>query len=181
MDELSQLETERLILRPLTLEDTDFVFRHFSDPVVARYLLDEEPPTRRDQAEELIRFYMDPIGKAYNRWGIVWKATDALVGTCGFHWWNRQHFRAQIGYDLGQAHWGQGVMAEALRAMLCYGFEEMGLNRVDALVHPENRRSIGLLEKLGFQREGLLREYYNRAGEFFDHMLLSLLRGEWGR
>lgn len=181
MGKLLQLETERLILRPLTPKDTDFVYQHFSDPAVSRYLLDEEPPTRRDQAVELIQFYLDPIGKTYNRWGIVWKATDALVGTCGYHKWHRQHRRAEIGYDLGQAHWGQGMMAEALHAMLGHGFEEMGLNRVEALVHPENGRSIGLLEKLGFQREGLLRQYYNRGGEFFDHMLLSLLRGEWGR
>ena len=173
------LETDRLILRPLTLKDTDFVFQHFSDPAVTRYLLDEPPLTERAQAQALIQFYLEPRGKTYNRWGIVRKADDRLIGTCGTHKWDRRHFRAEIGYDLSPNWWGQGYMAEALRAVIQNGFGRMGLNRIDALVYTENGRSIRLLQRLGFQEEGILRDYFCLNGRFYDHCLLSLLQREW--
>ncbi|MDP6451740.1 MAG: GNAT family N-acetyltransferase, partial [SAR202 cluster bacterium] len=77
VDEFPQLETERLILRRLTMDDVEFVFQHFSDPMIYRYLMDEEPMTDRAQAKGLVEFYLDPVGKSHNRWGIVVKATDA--------------------------------------------------------------------------------------------------------
>ncbi len=169
------LETKRLILRRLTLDDTDFVFRHFSDPEMTRFLLDEDPLTDRSQAEQLIRSYLDPIGKTYNRWAIVRKSDAALIGTCGFHKWDKRHHRAEIGYDLTPDAWGRGLMAEAVREMIRHGFESMRLNRIDALVYPENARSLRLLEKLSFKKEGLLRDYYRARGEYFDHAIYSLL------
>ena len=181
VDEFPQLETERLILRRLTMDDVEFVFQHFSDPMIYRYLMDEEPMTDRTQAKGLVEFYLDPVGKSHNRWGIVLKATNALIGTCGFHKWDRQHYRAEIGYDLGHAHWGKGIMSEAIRVALAHGFENMQLNRVDAIVYSENTPSVRLLERLGFQEEGTLRDYYHWAGQFHDHSLFSLLRREWQR
>jgi ribosomal-protein-alanine N-acetyltransferase len=89
------------------------------------------------------------------------------------------HQRAEIGYDLEKASWKQGIMTEALRAMLQYGFGQMGLNRVEALVYVENEASIHLLERLGFQKEGLLRQYFRRGDTHYDHWLLSLLKAEW--
>jgi ribosomal-protein-alanine N-acetyltransferase len=174
-----RLETDRLILRHLTLDDAEFILRHWGDPVVARYLFDEDPVADLDQARELIEPYLDPAGKSYNRWGILLKAQDALIGTCGFHKWNRQHFRAEMGYDLAPAYWGRGLMTEAAQEMIRHGFQGLGLNRIDALVYPDNNRSIRLLAKLGFQEEGLLREYFCQAGRFHDHLVLSLLRSEW--
>lgn len=70
-------------------------------------------------------------------------------------------------------------MTEALRAMLSYGFEQMRLNRVEALVYVENEASIRLLERLGFLREGILRQYFRRGEEYYDHWLLSLLKADW--
>lgn len=70
-------------------------------------------------------------------------------------------------------------MSEALRAALEYGFGQMGLHRVSALVHPENRASIRLLERFAFQPEGRLRDYYYREGRYFDHLVFSLLLGDW--
>jgi ribosomal-protein-alanine N-acetyltransferase len=181
VDEFPQLETERLILRRLTMADVEFVFQHFSDPMIYRYLMDEEPMTDRSQGEGLIEFYLDPNGKSHNRWGIVLKAENALVGTCGFHKWDRQHYRAEIGYDLGQAHWGQGLMSEAIREALAHGFENMGLNKIDAFVYPGNAPSVRLLDRLGFQKEGELRDHYYWAGQFHDVSLFSLLKREWQR
>lgn len=177
--ELPSLETERLLLRPLSMLDLEFVFRHFSDPEVNRYLLDEEPVTTLEQAQSIIDFYSLPGRKSYNRWVIVRKSDALAIGTCGYHQWQAMHRRAEIGYDLEKDSWKQGIMTEALLAMLSYGFEQMGLNRVEALVYIENDASIRLLERLGFQKEGLLRQYFRRDETYYDHWLLSLLKAEW--
>lgn len=178
-NELPSLETERLLLRPLGMGDLEFVFRHFSDPDVNRYLLDEEPLTTREQAQAIIDFYSLPGRKSYNRWVLVRKMDAHPVGTCGYHQWQTTHHRAEIGYDLEKASWKQGIMTEALRVILSYGFEQMELNRVEALVYVENDASIRLLERLGFQKEGVLRQYFRRGNIYYDHWLLSLLKADW--
>lgn len=173
------LDTSRLLLRPLDADDLDFVFRHFSDPEVNRYLLDEEPLATREQAQAIIDFYLAPGPKSYNRWLIVRKLDQSPIGTCGFHRWQQAHRRAEIGFDLAPSAWKQGVMTEALNAVLPYGFEHMQLNRIEALAYPDNSASIRLLERLGFQKEGVLRQYFRQRGVFHDHWLMALLRSEW--
>jgi len=172
------LETERLILRPLTREDTDFVFQHFGNPAVTRYLLDEPPVSEYSQAEEIVRFYADPKGKTHNRWTLVRKSDRQPIGTVGYHKWVKQYFRAEIGYDLYPDLWGQGYMLETLRVVLAHGFEQMGLNRIEALVYVENDRSIQLLQKLGFKQEGLLRDYFYQGGKFYDHYIFAFLKND---
>lgn len=98
------------------------------------------------------------------------------MGTSGFHKWNKRNFRAEIGYDLSPSFWRQGYMSEALRSIISYGFEEMKLNRVDALVYIQNDRSIHLLQNLGFNKEGILRDYFYLDGKFYDHYLFAILK-----
>lgn len=173
------LETKRLLLRPLTGDDLEFVFRHFSDPEVNRYLLDDDPVTTREQARAIIDFYLPPAGKPFNRWVIARKPDGRPIGTCGYHQWQRRHRRAEIGYDLEKASWRQGYATEALRAVLRHGFERMDLNRVEAMVHPENTASVRVLERLGFRKEGLLRQSVCQGNVYHDHWLLALLKAEW--
>jgi ribosomal-protein-alanine N-acetyltransferase len=173
------LETQRLLLRSLVFEDTDFVFRHFSDPAVTQYLMDQPPLTEYEGAQEIIRFYQGPKANKRNRWGIVRRADNQLIGTCGYHNWHQNNYRAEIGYDLSPTCWGQGYMAEALKAAISNGFARMELNRIEALVYTSNVRSTQLLKKLGFQIEGTLRDYYYLNALFHDHYLLSLLRRDW--
>lgn len=173
------LETERLFLRQLTLEDTDFVFRHFSDPAVTQYLMDEPPVTEYAQAQEIIQFYLEPAGKTHNRWGLVRKSDHKLIGTCGYHKWAKQYFRAEIGFDLGPGFWGHGYMTEALRAVIHHGFDGLGLHRIEALVYVGNDRSARLLQQLGFTSEGILRDYFYLDGKFYDHYLFALLHQQW--
>lgn len=173
------IETERLLLQSLATEHTDFIFRHFSNPAVNQYLLDEPPVTDYAQAQEIVRFYLEPAGKTYNRWTIVHKSKHKPIGTCGYHKWDKRYFRAEIGYDLDPDFWGQGYMAEALSAVISNGFEKMSLNRIDALVYVENKPSILLLQRLGFTQEGLLRDYFCLDNNFYDHYIFSLLKREW--
>lgn len=173
------LETERLTMRRVAEQDTDFLFRHFSNPSVTQYLLDQPPLKERTEAEEIVSFYNNPNQTTCNRWVLASKHDQQVVGTCGFHKWDKRYDRAEIGYDLAPDAWGQGLMSEALRAALEYGFETMGLNRVDALAYVENDRSVKLLEKMGFKNEGLLRDYFSLNGIFYDHYIFSLLKREW--
>ena len=173
------LETERLILRQMTLEDTDFVFQHFRDSAVSQYLMDEPSPADNGQAQAIIQFYLQPEEKDHNRWVMVRKSDSQPLGTCGFHKWDKRNFRAETGYDLSPKFWGQGYMREALQAVLAHGFEQMRLNRIEALVYVENDRSIQVLKKLGFQQEGILRDYFYLDGKFYNHYLFALLQEEW--
>lgn len=174
-----ELKTERLHLRHLTMDDIDFVYQHFSDPRITEFLLDEPPISDISQAREIIEFYQQAEPKSWNRWGISLKSSGQLVGTCGFHKWNKRDLHAEVGYDLSAEFWGHGIMVEALRAAIQNGFERMGLNRIGAIVYPENQRSMRLLHKLGFQTEGLLRDYHHLNGKFYDHHILSLLKRDW--
>ncbi|HWQ45986.1 MAG TPA: GNAT family protein [Longilinea sp.] len=173
------LETERLLLRQLTFEDTEFVFKHFSDPQVTQYLMDEPPVADRDEARGIISFFMDPEGKRQNRWGLVRKSDQRMIGTIGFHRWEKAYHRCDIGYDLSPDCWGHGYMSEALKTVLHSGFDRMDLHRMDAYVYTGNPRSYGLLEKFGFKKEGLLRDYFFLNGSYYDHYLFGLLRRDW--
>jgi len=173
------IETERLILRNLIREDAPFILEQFSSPAVSQYLMDAPPINKIEEAVAIIAFYENPEEKGRNRWLILRKEDNMLLGTCGFHRWEKDYFRAEIGYDLTEPYWGKGYMSEALQAMLKNGFENMGLNRIDALVAVENRLSVNLLERFNFKREGILRDYFCLDGKFYDHFIFSLLKREW--
>jgi ribosomal-protein-alanine N-acetyltransferase len=111
------------------------------------------------------------------RWGIARKQDGVLIGTCGYHF-QAAAFKAEIGYDLASAYWHQGYMNEALHTMLAYGFEILGLNRIEALVMLENEASAAVLRRLGFREEGILREYAFVKDRFLDLRFFSLLRRE---
>jgi ribosomal-protein-alanine N-acetyltransferase len=173
------LETARLMLRAMRMEDADFLLNEWSDPLVTQLMCDEEPLQTREQAEEFLRPFQTPEKIPNSKWwGIELKPDGHLIGTCGYFRWNLQHHRAEIGYDLCPHFWGKGLMTEALQALIRYGFVEMNLNRIEAMTHIENLRSQRVLTKLGFQREGLLREYYCRDGVYNDQVQYSLLKRE---
>lgn len=150
------LETSRLILRVLTLDDTESVFRHFSDDDVTRFM-DIPSCTRREEAREIIEFHLKDSGC---RWGLFEKERGELIGTCGYHAWTRDPATsmAEIGYDLGKAYWGKAFMREALQSAIPFGFDEMNLTKIYATVEPENERSVGLLHRLNFREEPDLRD-----------------------
>jgi|WetSurMetagenome_2_1015567.scaffolds.fasta_scaffold156018_2 [ribosomal protein S5]-alanine N-acetyltransferase len=176
-DYFPSLETDRLKLRPLVVEDVNFFFRLLTDPRVTQYTMDE-PLLDCGQAGDLIQFYLGPGGKTENRWTIMHKEDGRLIGTCGLHKWDQQYMRAEIGCDLSPDYWGRGYMTEALQVAIRNGFERMKLNRIEAIVYIKNSPSIRLLERLGFQREGTLRDYYYLNGKFHDQYIFSLLQKE---
>lgn len=175
------LQTERLVLREITLDDAEFWVRNFSDPEVVE-LTAWEPPRDLDAAkDEITQYCIRPFREATGiRWGIALRGGPDLIGTLGYHQWVREGaHRARMGYDLLREHRRRGIMTEAMRAVLAYGFTAMGLHRVEVLTDPVNTASIRLAERLGFHRDGTLRENTYFRGRFIDDVVFSLLRQEW--
>ncbi len=126
---------------------------HFGDDDVTQYM-DIESCTTLEDAREIIAFHEADPGC---RWGLFDKATGALVGTCGYHAWERGQPtpEAEVGYDLGRAYWGAGLMTEAMHVVIPFGFERMGLVKIYAGVERKNDRSIRVLERMSFERRGI--------------------------
>ena len=171
------LQDGQLQLRALTASDADALYRQFGDEEVTRFY-DLETFTDPAQGERLVTSWLQRYERQFGiRWAICRRSTpDELLGTCGYNLWIQGSARAVLGFDLARPHWRQGIMTRALGLVLEYGFTTMGLNRVEAVVFRDNIASCGLLTKLGFTREGLLREYENLHGDFADMYMFSLLR-----
>jgi RimJ/RimL family protein N-acetyltransferase len=173
------LKTPRLLLRPLAPADADALFAIFSDPAVMRYW--STPPwTSIERAHQMIAYDLTalPAGEQL-RLGITLHERDEIIGTCTLFDFHAQCRRAEIGYALGSPAWGNGYMHEALTALLDFGFMELDFNRVEADIDPRNLASGKCLERLGFQREGLLRERWIVDGEISDTSLYGLLKRDW--
>jgi ribosomal-protein-alanine N-acetyltransferase len=178
--EFPKLETDRLILRQMTLEDVPALFKIWSDPEVTKYInitAFKEESQAREMIELLNRLAEE---KKAIRWAITLKEDQKVIGSGGFNTWLKEEaFRGEIGYDLDRGYWGRGIMTEVLRALISFGFGPMKLNRIEAMVEPENIASIKLLKKNGFWEEGLLREYQVSKEKFIDLQIFSLLKREY--
>jgi [ribosomal protein S5]-alanine N-acetyltransferase len=173
------LQTERLRLRPLMVSDAPALMEIFSDPRVMRYW--STPPwSGLKQAQGFIERSQEAqrSGEAL-RLGTVRASDGLLIGQCTLFSLSAQSRRAELGYSMRANAWGQGYMHEALCALLDHGFGAMQLNRVEADIDPRNAASARSLERLGFAREGLLRERWIVAGEVSDTALYGLLASDW--
>lgn len=174
------LETERLRLREIVATDAEAIFRIRGDYEVTKYNIGAAYE-RIEQVSELIVATQEAFqNEAEIRWGITLKGGDGeLVGVCGFNYWSRRDCRASVGYDMARAYWGRGIMSEGLGAVVAFGFARMGLNRIEADADVRNPASQRVLEKLGFQQEGIQREQFWDNGMFYDLALFSLLRRDY--
>lgn len=177
LDALPTLPAQRLRLRALTPADAGDVFAVFADPLVMRYW-SSPPMTSPDQAAGYIGQIRDWFASRGGlQWGIALAdEDDRIIGTVTLCAFALEHRRCEIGYALGADHWAQGYAGEALRRALAFAFGELGLARIEADVDPRNEASIRLLERLRFQREGLLRARWRVAGEVQDALVYGLLR-----
>lgn len=178
-ERLTAINTNRLSLRWISAEDVDDVYTIYSDPEVMRYW-STPPLADRNAASKLV----SEIHESFKRrellkWGIALRKDDTLIGSVTLFHPDFTHRRAEIGYALGRAHWGQGYMQETLKAVLTYAFEVLEFHRIEADVDPRNVASIRTLERLGFQREGYLRERWQVNGEIQDAIFYGLLRPDW--
>ncbi len=170
------LETERLLLREITKDDAEGIFACFSNENVTRFY-GQDTLVNMEQAEQFVEFFSESYAKKRGiRWGIERKGTKGLIGTIGFNAWSPKHKRAEIGYEINPEQWRKGYTSEAISKIVSYGFESMGLARIGAIVFIENEASNNLLTKMGFQKEGILREYMYQNGMAHDTNVYSLLK-----
>lgn len=174
--ELPRLETERLVLRPVTLDDVPAVHQYCSDPDVARYTTWHP---HRSLAES--QAYVIAVQDQYRRdepspWGVEHRGERVLIGTCGFVARTPEHHRAELGYTLARPYWGQGYMTEAARAVIEYAFTNLDVNRIQAMCDAENLASARVLEKSGMRLEGILRDYLLIKGRYRNVRMYSVVR-----
>ena len=173
--EFPVLETERLILRRLTLEDAEDMFEYFSKDEVTEYY-DLYTFKGIDEAEKLIQDFNKCFeNKKGIRWAIQLKDSSKMIGTCGYHNWAHEHFKIELGYELNPLYWRQHYMEEAIAAILPYAFSEMNIHRVEAFTDPDNLASERLLLKLNFKEEGLLKDFFFEKGRFVDAKIFGLV------
>jgi|GEM_PF-91495 len=173
------LTAERLVLRRIVPEDAAEIFAIFSDPQVTRYTTRPPLQTMAEAAALQEEYEACFRARTFLEWGIARKLDDQLIGTVTMFHWDRSQGRAEIGYNLARASWGQGWAGEAVGRLVAFGFDQLELRRWEADVDPRNQRSLDLLERLGFRREGYLEARFNVGGEIQDTVLLGLLRERW--
>jgi len=176
--ELPRLVGPRLDLHPLRPCDARAVFEIFGDPKVAEYW---SSPAMEDLAEAVA--LIDEVQRCFDarllfQWGLCLRETDELIGTCTLCKLDHPNRHAELGFALNRKYWGQGLAMEAVALLVDFAFEKLDLHRLEADVDPNNAASLALLEKLGFQREGYLRERWHIHGGVHDAVLLGLLRHE---
>lgn len=177
--DLRNIETHRLILRKLTLNDAKDMFEYASDPEVAKYVTWNYHKSIEDSISFLKSVIQKYEKKGVSEWGIVYKENNKLIGTCGYVWWLPAHARAEIGYALSRMYWNKGLMTEAVKEVIKFGFEKMALNRIEARCKMENIASQRVLEKLGFVFEGVMRSVIFAKGIYHDLKIYSILRQEY--
>jgi RimJ/RimL family protein N-acetyltransferase len=175
---LPVLTTERLTLRPIGEEDADALFAVFSDPEAMRYWSNPPHPSVGETRAMIGRIHEGFGDRTNLQWAIVRDEDELLLGTVTLMP-DLDQPRVEIGFILGPPHWGHGYAGEAQRAAIDFAFSELGMHRVEAEADPRNTASIRSLERLGFRREGLMRERWLVAGERTDSLIFGLLAGEW--
>jgi [ribosomal protein S5]-alanine N-acetyltransferase len=175
---LPTLVTRRLALRRLSVEDADRMFAYLRDPALTEFVSWE-----RHASIERTVLYLMTVEAAYRdgllEWAVTTRRGGRLVGTCGFTRLDLDHARGEIGYTVGRRFSGRGYATEAAAEVVRYGFEELGLHRIEAQCVVGNAASARVLEKIGMTFEGVLAERAAIRGGFRDvQMFARLGRGD---
>ena len=173
------LETDRLILRRMTMRDAADVFLYSKDEEVARHVLWS---AQKDisEAKEYLRY----MARRYRNdepssWGIIEKKTGRLVGTIGYMAFSEENNSVEVGYSLAHWLWNGGYMTEALSRVIEHTFDVMEINRIEAQHEITNPSSGRVMEKCGMRKEGELRQRLYNKGKYVDVALYAILREDY--
>ncbi|KGA98602.1 GCN5 family N-acetyltransferase [Alkalihalobacillus alcalophilus ATCC 27647 = CGMCC 1.3604] len=173
------LETERLILRKITLDDIQDMYDYCSKGEVSTYVTWETHKTLAD-TKEFVEFVLTQYEKnKIGLWGIVFKANGKLIGTIDFVSWQVKHRIAELGYVISPDYWGQGITTEAANELIKFGFHQMELIRIQARCFVENKGSERVMEKIGMSFEGTIRKGMLVKGKHADIKMYSILKEEY--
>jgi ribosomal-protein-alanine N-acetyltransferase len=171
------LQTRRLRLRPVCVEDTEAMHACFANPEAMRFW-DRPVHTKRAETERTIRRFVKSRPSLCRFWAVADADTDGCLGMVNYHEAHLPGRRATIGYMIHPAHQRRGIGREAVSALLDYCFGDLDLHRIQSFIHPENTGSRRLVETFGFRCEGVLRDNLRVGDVWRDDMLYALLRGE---
>jgi RimJ/RimL family protein N-acetyltransferase len=155
---MSELETSRLLLRLWRKEDLDAYARICADPEVTRYV--SGPLSRQESEEQVSRFVRHWEERGFGLWAVEHRASGAFIGFIGLlhqHDWPIGEHKTEVGWRLDRAFWGRGLATEGAQASVRYGFEELGLEGMISIIHPENMASRRVAEKAGLALRGEVR------------------------
>jgi ribosomal-protein-alanine N-acetyltransferase len=170
-----KLETPRLNLRAMTMDDAPQLYELRKNTELMRFI---DRPLHRsiEDSKAMLQQIMD--GTKNNEtiaWAITFNNTPEMIGTISYHRIEKENNRAEIGYMLDPQHWRKGIMNEAIKPVLDYGFNVMKLHSIEGNVNPDNISSSNLLKKFGFVREAYFHENHFFNGKYFDTEIYSLL------
>lgn len=176
---IPELNTEHLILRRMLVSDKEDVFKYASRKDVTEYLTWEPHPD-----PEFTKEYLEYLDSRYRAglfydWGVVERREGHMIGTCGFTSFNYRSNSGEIGYVLHPDYWGHGLAVEACRRVMHFGFERLGLHRIEAHFMYGNSQSLRVLEKLGMTFEGYHREAMLVKGIYRTIGVCSILQQEF--
>lgn len=173
-----ELRGPRVRLRGPRADDAAAVFALFSDPQVMRYW-SRAPMTEIEEAHGLVAEILESFAQRTMLNWVVVDRDDRAIGTCTLLHFDPRHRRAEIGYALRSDLWGRGLAREAVALALDWGFGKLGVHRIEADIDPRNDGSRALLQRLGFNSEGLLRERFFVGEEATDSEIFGLLAQDW--
>ena len=166
------LETNRLLLREVSVDDAEDIYALRTNEEAMKYI--KRPGlTSIADAIELINKMNEPDRMP---WGITLKNENKIIGTIGYHRVEKEHYRAEIGYMLDPAYWNTGLMSEAIAAVIDFGFNEMKLHSIEAIIDPGNNVSRKILQKFNFVNEAYFKENFFFEEKFHDSEVYSLVK-----
>lgn len=173
------IETQRLKLTGYSFQDMKSIFENYSKPEIMKIL-----GHRNDDDFQKEEFKYKNGYASYNRTFILFllkdKTTETIIGRCGLHNWNEEHNRAEIGYNISDENFkGKGLMTEAVSSVIDFGFNQLKLHRIEALVGSQNIPSLKIINNHNFTQEGVLRQHYFVDGKYEDSVVFSLLHKEY--
>lgn len=174
---LPEIPGDSLHLRWLEPADLPALRAIFGDPEIVRFMAVSCLHTDANAEAFLLSILEGFISGNLYQWGVEFQGE--IVGTCTLAQIDRDNRRAELGFALARSFHGRGLMRRAVPLLLDFAFGRLGLHRIEADVDPRNLASLKLLEKLGFRREGVLRDRWLEADGFQDSVMLGLLRREW--
>lgn len=173
---LPTLKTDRLTLRKLLYSDREAIFEYAQNDNVAKHVIWEP---HREMVDTIT--FLNLVYDSYNKnkaapWGIHFKGDNKIIGTAGFVSWDNEEKSAEIGFALAEDKWAKGIISEAVKKIIEFGFEKMKLKVITSRCKPENIGSARVLEKCGFEYEGTIENQMYIKGKFEDMRMYSIKR-----
>ena len=175
-----QINSDRLLLRPIQMDDAEFIFQYRSNALVNQYQ-GWIPKTICDVHDFITNKVSNEINQpgTWFQFVILKKDDNELIGDIGVHFLSSDAFQVELGCTLSLKYHGKGYAFEAIKATIDYLFDELGKHRIVASIDSRNQPSIRLIERLGFRKKGLIKENSELNSEWVDDLIYAILKDEW--